>query len=132
LARLTSTLFVSLLLASCSMLDRDNRRLVSALDESVTPSSEAARMALLPLAVPVGTAALALDAVVLHPAVVVPDAWGDTVEVLWTSDEESSLRKALFTPLAAAATPAVFAGAWLFRSTWPVRRRTDSSTEVVR
>jgi hypothetical protein len=111
------------------MLERDNRRLVSWLDESLTPTSSAARSALLPVAVPLGTAALGADALVIHPVSVVPDAFGDAVELLWTSDEESSLRKALFTPLAAAATPAVFAGAWLFRATWPVRPRENDAGE---
>lgn len=113
------------------MLDRDNRRLVSALDDSLTPSSPTARWVLLPVAVPLGTAALGTDALFVHPVSVVPDAFGDAVELLWTSDEESSLRKALFTPLAAAATPLVFAGAWLFRATWPVEpRRDDGSGEL--
>lgn len=129
LAHSILALLASLVLASCSMLDRDNRRLVSTLDESLTPSTPTARAVLLPVAVPLGTAALCVDAVAVHPLAVVPDAFGDAVELLWTSDEESSLRKALFTPLAAAATPAVFAGAWLFRATWPVKPRRDDATE---
>lgn len=110
-------------LAGCSMLDRDNRRTLNLLDEHLTPGSTGGRVALAPVAIPVGLVALATDAVVVHPVTAIDDAWGDTVDVLWTSRDESPLRRVVFTPLAALATPVVFACDWAWRCLWPIDPR---------
>lgn len=109
--------------AGCTMFDRDNRRTLNLLDANVAPSSTAGRVALLPVAIPVGCVALVADAVVVHPVTAIDDAWGDTVEALWSSRNESPLREVVFTPLAAVATPVVFAGDWLWRCLWPIDPR---------
>lgn len=72
------------------------------------------------MAIPVGFGALLGDSLVVNPAFAIDDAWLDTVDVLWTPDDESPLRRALFTPLAALATPLVFAGDWLGRCVLPL------------
>lgn len=103
------------------MTDPDNRRVLGLLDRELTPSSTAGKVALAPLALPVGLAAFAADLAIVHPACVVDDAWLDTVDLLWTSKEESAFRRALFVPLATLATPFVFTGDWLGRCLfrWP-------------
>lgn len=110
-------------LSGCALFDRDNRRTTSWLDENATPASDGARLALAPLALPAGVVALAADAAIVHPISVVDDAWGDTVELLWSPRDESAFRRVVLTPLAAIATPLVFTGDWLGRSLLPLRPR---------
>lgn len=116
---------LALALCGCTTVRDDSRRTLDWLDASLVPESNAARIALLPLAVPVGFGGLVFDTVVVNPVYAVDDAWGDTVELLWTSREESALRRALFTPLAALGTPFVFAGDWLWRCVVPTGPRPD-------
>jgi hypothetical protein len=127
-------LLVLALLTACTTVRDDSRRTVHWLDASLTPESNGARMALLPLAIPVGLGGLAVDTAVVNPACAVDDAWGDTVELLWTSREESALRRALFTPLAALATPFVFGSDWVWRCVVPTepRRDHDADEEVAK
>lgn len=111
--------------AACTTTRDDSRRTLDWLDGNLAPASHTARMVLLPVAIPVGACGVLADTLLVNPACAVDDAWGDTVEVLWTSREESALRKALFTPLAALATPVVFAGDWLWRCVIPTPPRSD-------
>ena len=55
------------------------------------------------------TTAFAADLTVVHPVASIDDAWDDTADLLWTPRGESTLRKVLFVPVAALATPVVFA-----------------------
>ncbi len=120
----SSTALLCSLLASCAVVERENRRLLSALDEHAIPASEPARWALAPIALPLGLAAVTTDAVIVHPATVLDDAWGDTVEWLWTSRGDSRFRRAVMLPLVTIATPVVFSGDWLGRAVFafPPRR----------
>jgi hypothetical protein len=112
-----------LLAAGCAMAAPENRRTLLWLDDNLKPASGVARGALLPAAIPIGLAALAVDAVVVHPVTVVDDAWGDTVDLLWTTRGETPLRQALFAPIAALATPFVFAGDFLGRCNFAIAPR---------
>lgn len=106
--------------AACSMLRTDNRRTLNALDAAFTPDSTAGKVALAPVALPVGLAAFAADLTIVHPVVTLDDAWDDTTDLLWTPRGESTLRKVLFVPVAAVATPVVFAVDWFGRWLLPV------------
>lgn len=110
------------------MTDRDNRRSLNLLDENLVPESTAGKVALAPVALPVGTAAFVADLMLVHPACTIDDAWLDTVDLLWTSREESTLRRVLFMPLAAAATPLVFVGDWAGRWLFPIPERRPVET----
>lgn len=116
-----------ILLAGCTTMRDDSRRTLGWLDRTFTPESPVARGALLPVAIPVGFAGLLTDTIVVNPVYAVDDAWGDTVDLLWTSRDESPLRRALFTPLAAVGTPFVFAADWLWRSLVPTAPRVDET-----
>jgi hypothetical protein len=120
--RRTSTL-VALVLApclactvACAIGERENRRVLNALDARAAPATDGGRWALAPLALPAGLLAGLADMLVVHPSTVFDDAWRDTVDLLWTSREESRFRRALFVPLAALATPFVYVGDWLGRA----------------
>ncbi|MCA8953444.1 MAG: hypothetical protein KDE27_28280 [Planctomycetes bacterium] len=110
--------------SSCTVLVREQRRTLNLLDGHLTPSGEVARALLLPVSVPVGLVGLASDMVVVNPVLAVDDAWGDTIELLWTpTEDESGLRRATVAPLAAIATPFVFVGDWLGRCLFPIDPR---------
>lgn len=125
-AGLLGRTFASLLLASlgaCTMFEDDYRRTLNLLDDDFTPDSTAGKVALAPLALPVGVLAFVADAAIVHPITCIDDAWLDTVELLWDSEDETTLRWALMTPVSALATPLVFAGDLLVRWTLPLSQR---------
>ena len=118
--------FMTILLASlgaCTMFEDDYRRTLNLLDADFTPDSTAGKVALAPIALPVGLLAFVADAVIVHPITCIDDAWLDTVELLWDSEDETTLRWALMTPISALATPLVFAGDLLVRWTLPLSQR---------
>ena len=116
--------------SSCAVFESDNRRMLNLLDEHLTPSDPAAKWALAPIALPTGLAVASVDAAIVHPITVFDDAWGDTTELLWSPGvDESRFRRAVFTPLAAIATPAVFLGDWLGRSLFLIPPRQDDDGE---
>lgn len=102
-------------LASCAVMERENRRTLNSLDEHWSPSSEAGRWAAAPVALPAALVGLVVDGLIVNPAVVVDDAWADTVDWLWTPKGESRFRRAVMLPLAALATPFVYVGDWIRR-----------------
>ncbi|MHC5210891.1 MAG: hypothetical protein ACYTG2_09260 [Planctomycetota bacterium] len=112
-------------LDGCAVSKRSNRRTLNALDAHATPASEGARWALAPVALPAGLIAGLADMLVVHPSTVFDDAWYDTVDLLWTSREESRFRRALFVPLAAVATPFVYVGDWLGRAIFAIPPRDE-------
>jgi hypothetical protein len=117
---------------ACSVVDPAQRRTVDWCDAQLAPSSPAVQYALLPVAMPIGWLAYTTDAVLVNPVLAVDDAWSDTVELLWTANDESGLRRALFVPLAALATPVVFGGDWLARCLFPIGERRPARREEVR
>ena len=116
------------LLAGCAFANEDNRRTLNYLDAHAAPESEGARWALSPVALPTALAAGVVDAVVVHPATQLDDAWRDTVDLVWDYEQDSSFRAVLLTPLSAVATPVVYCGDWLLRSVFDI----DDNLEQVR
>ena len=114
-------------LAGCAFTNEDNRRTLNYLDAHAAPESVGARWSLSPVALPTALAAGVLDAVVVHPATQLDDAWRDTVDLVWDYEQDSSFRAVLLTPLSAAATPLVYGGDWLIRSVFDVE---DNLAEV--
>lgn len=105
------------------MFEDDYRRTLNLLDDDFTPDSTAGKIALAPIALPVGVLAFVADAAIVHPITCIDDAWLDTVELLWDSQDETTLRWALMTPISALATPLVFAGDLVVRWTLPLPQR---------
>lgn len=108
---------------ACTAVRKEARRTMDSLDANFTPASATARACLLPVAIPIGFVALLTDTLLVNPAHAIDDAWLDTVDTLWTPRDESPLRRALFLPFAALATPVVFGGDWLGRSVLPIAPR---------
>ena len=116
------------LLGSCAVFEEENRTTLNAMDAHLTPDSNAARWAVAPLAVPVGLVGAAADIAVVHPVQVIDDAWGDTVELLWTPRGESRFRRAVMLPLVTVATPIVFVSDWLWRAAFAVSPREEEES----
>jgi len=114
-----------LLLAGCAVFEQENRRTLNAMDERFTPDSTAARWALAPIGFPAGLVGGVLDMVIVHPSTVFDDAWGDTIELLWTPRDESRFRRAIMLPLVTIATPLVYVGDWLGRAIFAIPPRED-------
>jgi hypothetical protein len=110
----------ALLLAGCAITNRDNRRTLNQLDAWVRPESTAAKAALAPVAVPVGTAAGLTDMLLVHPVCVIPDAADDVYQLYWKPRDMDFLRKTLLVPFCILATPPTFVADWLFRSIFDV------------
>jgi hypothetical protein len=127
LRRASFALVLALSLPACAIFEGENRRTLNALDEHLAPQSTAARWALSPLALLLGFGALAGDLLLVHPVCSVDDAWGDTVEWLWTPRGETRFRRTVMLPLVTVATPLVFAGDLAGRSVFPIEPRKDGS-----
>lgn len=125
LRRLGVVVSACVLAPACTIVRPDSRRTLDVLDHNLTPASSTARALLLPVAVPVGIGGILTDTLLVNPIHAIDDAWLDMVDVLWTSDDETPLRRALFVPLAALATPVVFAGDWLGRCVLPLPPRKE-------
>lgn len=126
LARLV--LFAIVLVSGgCTTLLDENRRTLDLCDAHLAPDSATARCLLSPIALPTGLVAGIVDTVAVNPVCAIDDAWDDTHDLLWVSREESTLRRVLFTPFAALATPVVFGTDWVFRSIVPVKTRSRSA-----
>ena len=108
------------LLAGCSMTERRNRRLLTSMDEDVRFESPVARVAWAPVFVPVGTAALAVDAAVVHPVAILPKCWRDTYSVCWKQENTDPYIWAVYFGPRAVLTPVVFAGDWIGRILLPI------------
>lgn len=119
-AALTAALGLAALLGGCAVVEKDNRRLLNALDEAIKPKSTAARVALAPVMIPVGTAALATDAAVIQPIASIPQCWDDVDNLYWTPRGMDSLRKSLYFPLVTVLTPPTFAGDVALRTLFPI------------
>jgi len=102
--------------SGCAVFETENRRLLNWMDTKVRPEATATQVALAPVGVPVGSAALAVDAVLVHPYTAIPRAAEDVYELYWKPRDMEAFRKALLLPLIVIATPPTFLGDWLVRS----------------
>jgi hypothetical protein len=123
-------LVILLALGACTTMRDDSRRTLDWLDAHAAPDSPTARAWLLPVAVPVGLLGWTADTVVVNPIAAIDDAWLDTRGLLWESKEESTLRRVLFTPLAALATPVVLGTDWLMRAVFPIEPHEPTTKPV--
>jgi hypothetical protein len=110
-----------LCLTGCAFSVRANRPLTNALDRAVAPKSTGAKVALAPIAIPVGFASLTTDAVAIHPVRVIPRAYNSTANLIWRRPRGSYIRETfLFVPKVVL-TPFYFSGNWAARSLFAFR-----------
>lgn len=116
------TLFLSAILflsAGCSGISKKYRRTLNLLDENVRIESTAGRIAAAPVFAPVGTLAFMTDAAIVHPICALPEAVGDTWELLWEDSGDELDYIILFLPKVVI-TPVIFTGDWIARILFPI------------
>lgn len=105
-------LLTTVLLHGCAIFNDDNRRTLNKLDEVIAPQSAPAQVALAPVAIPVASGALVVDAFVVNPAVALKPAASDTYELYWKPRDVEPLTKAmLFVPIVVL-TPPTYVVSW--------------------
>ena len=104
----------------CTWTNKDNRVLLNKMDKTIQPQSTTAQVALAPVMIPAGTAALAIDVAVIHPVVEIPDAWDDVYKLYWQPREITPFRRAMFFVPIVALTPVTFVGDWTLRIIFPI------------
>lgn len=108
--------FVLSFFMSCAFMKKENRVITNALDEAINPESTTSKVLLSPIAVPLGTASLLVDTLVLHPISVIPKSIGKTYEILWQdSNSEIVVQAFLFIPKLVF-TPITLVAVWAFYS----------------
>jgi len=116
------SLLLSLACATgCAVTNRANRPLTNSLDRAIDPRSTAAKVAIAPVAIPVGFASIVTDGVVIQPIRSIPRAYNSTANVVWRNPRGGYLRQAfLFLPKVVL-TPPFFVGDVARRTLFDVR-----------
>lgn len=112
-------LVVAATATGCAWVDRAHRPVWNTFEEHLVPEDEGWFVAALPMTVPAGITAAAVDAFISQPVLSFDDALDDAASV-WDYGEDA-FTKAYYTesikvPVRAVGTPVVFAGSWLIRS----------------
>ena len=115
---------VVMALPSCAWSNEDNRPVWNAFEENLVPNGGGVFVAALPVTVPLGIGAIAVDTIIAHPLQVVGDAYDDAAQ-LW-DQEDFEFAEAYYTemaglPLRAIASPALFTLSFLGRSIFDIR-----------
>jgi hypothetical protein len=124
-----------LVCGGCAVFNRNNTPALNFVERNMIPKENPGRAIFYPLAIPVGMTAVSLDMFLIHPAMVAGDAWGDTLDTLWTKNLDWERRyvttSASLLPRAVA-TPLVAGGAFLGRSAFDISpRRTISAASKI-
>jgi|GEM_PF-968280 len=102
-----------LLGSSCAFTNPKNTPLVNGAEKLLGgEEGDLSRWIALPIAVPLGL----LDTLVVHPAMVIDDAWDDTWDVLWDKPIKGAAMRSYVMIPRLALTPVVFSVDWLVRS----------------
>lgn len=103
-------------MTGCAINSHKNRRTLNKLDDVVTPQSAGAQIALAPLAIPVASGALLVDASVVNPVVALEPAAEDTYDLYWKPRNREPLTQAmLFLPIVVL-TPPTYVVSWFIHA----------------
>lgn len=118
-------LSLQLVTSGCAVFNRDNTPALNLVERKLFPEDKTARLAAYPVLIPLSLAAVTLDMVLLHPASQIPKSWKDTRESLWDDFqwENMYVTESAALPLRVAATPVIFGGSFLARSTLDISRK---------
>jgi len=124
-ARIIVLVACLLLCGGCAAFNRDNTPALNFVENRMLPEEGAPRYVAYPLLLPVALAAVAMDAVIIHPISVAHDAYLDTKEALWERlDWQHQYVTECFSLVPRTlATPIVLAGCFLGRSTFDIEPR---------
>jgi len=117
----------------CAVLNPENRRTFNFVKQTLVPRYEEPNFWQYCVLVPAGLGAVTLDTFIVHPAMVLDDAWDDTAALLWSRFEweDHYVTECALLPLRAATTPLVYVPIWLFRAAFDVSESEEQpSVEV--
>ncbi len=129
LSRGLCALAPALLLAGCAFLNRANTPTLNLVEENLWPETTAKRAVVFPLVFPISVAALATDAVIIHPISVIDDSARDTRDALWDDLDwnASYMTESVALPWRTVGTPVIFVSDLLLRSLFDVRENVDKA-----
>ena len=77
---------ISIPISGCAVVKKKHRHVANLLDENLTPEDRASKVALAPIAIPVGLAALLVDGAAINPVLNLPKAVDDAGNVFTKID----------------------------------------------
>ncbi len=117
--------------SGCAFMNRDNTPLLNFVEGKMWPDQTGWRIVAAPVVFPAGFVAVTIDAVVVHPATVVDDAWDDTVDALWDNMkwDREYLTVCASLPWRALCTPLILTGDFLGRAMFDIKERADEKRQ---
>ncbi|MEI7012189.1 hypothetical protein [Leptospira licerasiae] len=114
-------------LLNCAVFNRGNTPIVVKVEEHLVPEETGKKILAAPLFIPLGLVAGVLDLFIVHPIIRIPDAFDDTVSLLWTSKGNGYVTNMGFLPISIVLTPIVFTLDLFVRSSFDINGNTDHS-----
>ncbi len=111
--------FCALPASACAVLQQENRVLTGALDEHAAPESPAARVALAPVAMPVGLTTLLIDGALINPVRAIEPSF-ELAEFVFTEVPFAGVGEVLVFPMRIITFPVLFVGAMVAHITLPI------------
>lgn len=105
--------------AHCAVLQQKNRVLTSALDEQAAPESPVARVALAPVAIPLGLTSLLVDGAFINPVRAVQPSL-EIAEFVFTDVPFAGVGEIIVFPMRIITFPVLFVGAMIAHITLPI------------
>lgn len=124
----TLALLGALPLSGCMLTRPQSGPTFSFVEEHLVPENRTAQYLLLPVFIPIGTAAALTDALVVHPAMIVDDVASDTHDALWDNLrwDETYMTESAALPWRTAATPVFFTGDFVGRVLFEIPRDAET------
>jgi len=109
-------LLVLTLTTGCAVLDKDKRIITEYLEDNITPKTKAGKIALAPVAIPVGFTTMVVDGFIVNPVRNAPKAFDDASYV-FTDVEYTGPGEIFVFPMRMITFPLIFLGSELIRCT---------------
>ncbi|EQA45706.1 hypothetical protein LEP1GSC050_2448 [Leptospira broomii serovar Hurstbridge str. 5399] len=111
---------------NCAIFNRNNTPLIVRVEKHLVPEKPVPKIIAAPFYIPVGLLAGLLDLFIVHPIMRIPNAYQDTISILWTPRPENRyVTRMAFLPFSVLLTPVIFSGDLLFRSAFDVNGNVD-------
>ncbi|MEI1280454.1 hypothetical protein V6Z05_19130 [Leptospira venezuelensis] len=113
--------------SNCAVFNRNNTPLVVKVEENLVPEETGYKILAAPVFISVGLVAGLLDLLIVHPIIRIPDAFRDTVNLLWTPRGNGYVTNMGFLPISIVMTPIVFTLDLFARSSFDINGNVDRS-----
>ncbi|EQA36386.1 hypothetical protein LEP1GSC047_3254 [Leptospira inadai serovar Lyme str. 10] len=111
---------------NCAIFNRNNTPLIVQVEKHLVPEEPVPKIIAAPLYIPIGLLAGLLDLFLVHPIMRIPNAYQDTISILWTPRPENRyVTRMAFLPFSVLLTPVIFFGDLFFRSAFDVNGNVD-------